>query len=748
MCSQLNQVVNSLVIWSSVGERDDGEPIIQPITSSRFSMGDARDGQAYIKKEWCRFVGFHCLFEPICRPAKQSFLEAQRAAPPLGRVKFFDFVSAMVKFALSPNAELRTEIAAQRNLFSWPDPPTADRHLRQRILCMHIRRGDKLAGHGRDTVRDVPLSELIELAVKMARNINATHITCASDDPVMLERLRAGLADSMPFVNFIAAPAPGDRSERTGEALPFLATLYLLAEADAMIGSFGSNVARFLLPLMTAVHCSPLWDDGYPQFIDLDGLAGQDDVVNGTYFCHPHDVYNSPDHQLSRGTRGTCRWWDGGAWWNATSKARNVSYESLDLPAAQSDARAAPSSFPSVLSRFNRCLNRQPKQNEEYHLWLASAHPEIGNMFRGYWHAFSDALLANKQLAVQYNPDDDSRMVSSGDAVGASDDGHIQERFVALFGAALRLPRLAPGSCRKCTSSSWNSRFQDVKPSELRCLLEATNCTDGVDPRMLLQLRSAVDNTTRLKSSDAVYVCATSAMAALVDATAMPATRLYRDAQRFRAYFTNALVYDRLIADTMFRFGIAVHLRLIKPGFDHAYSRNSDTCSNLVDREWLQSTCRNYTWKSVLRVLREDQMAALGPALVLSDANALTEDLLKYLGAHGIAAHGFVYSGISAHDQPTVTFLEWWFMTRSHKIIYAGQAAMDARTSGFTRSASFMASAPSEPVQPSGCPKPAGCMHSATSCFNNLLIQFTVDHPSECQSSSLVSSSGHELSTP
>ena len=80
LCSQLNQVVNSLVIWSSVGERDDGEPIIQPITSSRFSMGDARDGQAYIKKEWCRFVGFHCLFEPICRPAKQSFLEAQRAA--------------------------------------------------------------------------------------------------------------------------------------------------------------------------------------------------------------------------------------------------------------------------------------------------------------------------------------------------------------------------------------------------------------------------------------------------------------------------------------------------------------------------------------------------------------------------------------------------------------------------------------------------------------------------------------------
>ena len=185
-----------------------------------------------------------------------------------------------------------------------------------------MRRGDKLRA-GVDSVRDVAPAEASARALPRARRlaapharpslvraqvlaavlgacdaVRATHVAVASDDPAAAAALVAGLARARPAVAAILAVDDARlaaRARATGGALPFLGTLFLLAEADALVASFASNVPRFVLPLLAARHCGAAWSErgraGAPHVVDLDGIVASDALARGRWFCDPPAVY-------------------------------------------------------------------------------------------------------------------------------------------------------------------------------------------------------------------------------------------------------------------------------------------------------------------------------------------------------------------------------------------------------------------------------------------------------------------------
>ena len=147
-------------------------------------------------------------------------------------------------------------------------------------------------------------------------------------------------------------------------------------------------------------------------------------------------------------------------------------------------ARGAPpgSSFDDVQARFNACLGRAEPPSG-FHLWNgAHGHAEVGNVFIGVVHAFADALLANRRLAVSAAND------RATGQFGHNDVGTLQ-RVMRAF--ATRLP-WAPVGCEKlprtgdaagCTESGWHPLNALEKLAddarEAVCLREATRCEDN-----------------------------------------------------------------------------------------------------------------------------------------------------------------------------------------------------------------------------------------------------------------------------
>jgi hypothetical protein len=149
------------------------------------------------------------------------------------------------------------------------------------------------------------------------------------------------------------------------------------------------------------------------------------------------------------------------------------------------------------------------------------------------------------------------------------------------------------------------------------------------------------------------------------------------------------------------------------PGIDHHDDRNSDRCSVLVAREWLRGACREQAWRNILGLIENDpNVTATSPILILSDANLVTRDLIQFLQNHSINAQGFESSSESEDGgdaprnrpgQTTMDFLEWWLLSRSRKILFAGQPNMDKRPSSFSIAAANMADAPYDPITHRGC---------------------------------------------
>ena len=279
MCSQLNTMLDALLRWNSVA----ADATLAPLSSAGWSIvnavghGDQVWGSKageYLNTAWCGATpSWDCFFEPVCRKRRATPVVVQR---PPARAPFFDFVAGLMRFALRPSAALAAEIEATRAELGYPEPPSSTRRLRARVVSVHMRRRDKLNG-GKDSIREVDVETEYAAAVCAAVDaIDATHVVVGGDDADAVARLRARvLADrgaDARALRFVAGAAPGAsaRGARTGEGLPFLASLFLLAEGDYFVASFGSNVARFLLPFIAARHCSPLWPRGYPLFVDFD----------------------------------------------------------------------------------------------------------------------------------------------------------------------------------------------------------------------------------------------------------------------------------------------------------------------------------------------------------------------------------------------------------------------------------------------------------------------------------------------
>ena len=331
MCSQLNTMLDALLRWNSVA----ADATLAPLSSAGWSIvnavghGDQVWGSKageYLNTAWCGATpSWDCFFEPVCRKRRATPVVVQR---PPARAPFFDFVAGLMRFALRPSAALAAEIEATRAELGYPEPPSSTRRLRARVVSVHMRRRDKLNG-GKDSIREVDVETECAAAVCAAVDaIDATHVVVGSDDADAVARLRARvLADrgaDARALRFVAGAAPGAsaRGARTGEGLPFLASLFLLAEGDYFVASFGSNVARFLLPFIAARHCSPLWPRGYPLFVDFDRMISLENVTNrGYYFCHPHDTYRRQrlDMKWGHETVG-CASWDGAAWWTAARR--------------------------------------------------------------------------------------------------------------------------------------------------------------------------------------------------------------------------------------------------------------------------------------------------------------------------------------------------------------------------------------------------------------------------------------------
>ena len=244
----------------------------------------------YFNATWCgnTTTFFDCLFLSSCH--NDTHVEE------LGEVTQFDALAAMAGALLRPSPALRDEIDEQRRLARWPDDKD-----KGSIVAVHLRRGDKYGDHSKgakkhDYVSEIDDSVLADAIMNHVTAVGAAHIAISSDDPDVVHRIDVLLTSR----NF-SVVAFGPRSHTAGAALPFVATLFLLAEADAFVGNFDSNVSRLLALLIGArialqPDCDARSDHGYPRILDLDGLLHPDDVHHGRYFC-----------TLSRVTRRTAQ---------------------------------------------------------------------------------------------------------------------------------------------------------------------------------------------------------------------------------------------------------------------------------------------------------------------------------------------------------------------------------------------------------------------------------------------------------
>ena len=169
--------------------------------------------------------------------------------------------------------------------------------------------------------------------------------------------------------------------------------------------------------------------------------------------------------------------------------------------------------------------------------------------------------------------------------------------------------------------------------------------------------------------------------------------------------------------------------KTVMPGVDHATSRNSEPCSVALAQRWTRSACRNATWNQILFAVRRatsppttaaaatttttatalpvstvpaSSSFAPGQAASPSDravfiaceSAVVTADLVRYLRLNGVDAQAFaiptVTSGpknredgdnaaaVAQAEAEAVAqsdVVEWLFLSKARRIIYAGQVS-------------------------------------------------------------------------
>lgn len=287
LCSSFNMVIHAFSLeWPSA--KKDGCAGLRTAFNNKLEMLSRAYATTtqykYINSTWCTLTNWNCLYVPLCEreEERRTYISKRARRTP---VAYFDHIAATTAALFSrPGPALKATI----DRYSDAIAPRLAGH----VVALHLRRGDK-ASEGYRQQSSADIANEVALAAP-----SGAVILVMSDDPTALADIKRHLghleivdigelvrADIVTATNF-------------GEALPFLAALHVIATfAHILVANFGSNVARFLLALMTLRNperCREAWpNSGYPDFVDLDGLVRPRDVSDGFWWTVPWAVIYS-----------------------------------------------------------------------------------------------------------------------------------------------------------------------------------------------------------------------------------------------------------------------------------------------------------------------------------------------------------------------------------------------------------------------------------------------------------------------
>lgn len=240
----------------------------------------------YINSTWCTPTNWNCLYVPLCERGEERWAYTSKRS---GRspVAYFDHIAATTAALFSrPGPALEATIGRYIDAIA---PRLAGK---EHVVALHLRRGDK-ASEGYREQSSADVANEVLLAAR-----SGAVILAMSDDPSTLadvknHMLHLDVVDVGELVRTDFAT-----TTKFGEAVPFLAALHVIASfAHILVANFGSNIARFLLALMTLrepERCREDWpNSGYPDFVDLDRLIRPRDVSDGFWWTAPWAVIYS-----------------------------------------------------------------------------------------------------------------------------------------------------------------------------------------------------------------------------------------------------------------------------------------------------------------------------------------------------------------------------------------------------------------------------------------------------------------------
>ena len=293
MCSQLNTMLDALLRWNSVA----ADATLAPLSSAGWSIVNAVGHGGRRRRARARACRRASTSTPRGAARRRrgsassspcAARDADRRAAAARARPFFDFVAGLARRAAAGRrARGRDRGGARRARL----PRAAVEHApaRARVVSVHLRRRDKLGG-----AKDAPAratsrpSTRPRCARPPTRSTRRTSSSAATTTPTRSAACARVLPTARRARGRCASSRARRRARRRARAgAAAAAALFLLAEGDYLVASFGSHVARLLLPLVAARHCGPLWPRGYPLFADLDRLISVENVTERRVLLPP-----------------------------------------------------------------------------------------------------------------------------------------------------------------------------------------------------------------------------------------------------------------------------------------------------------------------------------------------------------------------------------------------------------------------------------------------------------------------------